>query len=124
MIIRKEDEEHILDTNHNGHGPKDKGHYPKDVPLSQGNGMMPVKTLPDCVKWAGPYIAINHTKGTEGEHKGLVLELALMGFCFMRGNGATIARVGRSVQVTPARSLKVYSRRTSLGVTPSGPPHR
>jgi len=69
--------------------------------------MMPVKTLPDGVEWAGPYVAVNHTKGSEGEHKGLVLELALMGFCFMGGNGAAIARVGGSVQVTPARSLKV-----------------
>jgi len=71
--------------------------------------MMPVKTLPDGVEWAGPYITIDDTKGTEDEHKGLVLERALMGFCFVRGNGDAIARVGRSVQVTPARSLKVYS---------------
>jgi len=69
--------------------------------------MMPVKTLPDCVEWAGPYITIDNTKGTEGEHKGLVLELGPRGFCFMGGNGAAIATVGRSVQVTPARSLKV-----------------
>jgi hypothetical protein len=65
--------------------------------------MMPVKTLPDCVEWAGPYITIDNTKGTEGEHKGLVLELALMGFCFMGGNGAAIARVGRRIQVIPAK---------------------
>jgi hypothetical protein len=70
VIIRKENKENIFDTNDNGQGPKDEGHDPKDVPLRQGNGVMPVKTLPDCVKWAGPYIAINHTQGTEGEHKG------------------------------------------------------
>jgi hypothetical protein len=107
VVIRKENEEHILDANNNGHGPKHKGHYPKDVSLSQGDGMMPVKTLPDCVEWAGPYVAVNHTKGPEGKHKGVVLELALIGFCFTGRNGAAIARVGRSVQVTPARSLKV-----------------
>jgi hypothetical protein len=69
--------------------------------------MMPVKTLSDCVKWTGPDISVDNTKGTEGESKGLVFEHALMGFCFIGGNGAAIARVGRSVQVTPARSLKV-----------------
>jgi len=68
---------------------------------------MPVKTLPDCVKWAGSYIAKNHTQGTEGEHKGLVLEPAPVGFWFMVGNGAAIARVGRSIQVTPASTFKV-----------------
>jgi hypothetical protein len=107
VIIRKENEENIFDTNDNGQGPKDKGHYPKDVPRSQGNGMMPVKTLPNGVEWAGPYIAINHTQGTEGEHKGLVLEPALIGFWFMVGNGAAIARVGMRIQVTPARIFKV-----------------
>jgi len=107
VIIRKENEEHIFDADNNGERPEDEGHYSKDVSLGQGNGMMPVKTLSGCVKWTGPYVAVNHTKGTEGEDKGLVLELALMGFCFMGGNGAAIARVGRSVQVTPARSLKV-----------------
>ena len=85
---------------------------------------MPVKTLPDGVEWAGPYITIDDTKGTDDEHKGLVLERALMGFCFMRGNGNAIARVGRSLQATPARSLKVYSWRTSPGGTPLGPPPR
>jgi len=40
--------------------------------------MMPMKTLPDCVKWTGPYISVDNTKGTEGEHKGLVFELVLM----------------------------------------------
>jgi hypothetical protein len=69
--------------------------------------MMPVKTLPDCVEWAGPYIAINHTQGTEGEHKGLVLEPVPVGFWFMVGNGAAIARVGMRIQVTPARIFKV-----------------
>ena len=69
--------------------------------------MMPVKTLFDGVEWAGPYITVDNTKGTEGQHKRLVLASALPGFCFMGGNGAAIARVGRSVQVTPARSLKV-----------------
>jgi hypothetical protein len=41
----------------------------------------------DGVEWAGPDIAINHTQGTQGEDKGLVLE---------RG------RIGRSTQITPA----------------------
>jgi len=68
---------------------------------------MPVKTLPDGVEWAGPYIAIDHTQGTAGEHKGLVLEPALIGFCFLGENGAAIARVGRSIQITPARTFKV-----------------
>ena len=85
---------------------------------------MPVKTLPDGLERAGPYITIDDTKGTEDEHKGLVLDLAPRGFCFMVGNGDAIARVGRSVQVTPARSLKVYSWRTSPGGTPLGPPPR
>jgi hypothetical protein len=105
VIIRQENEKNIFDTNNNGQGPKDKGHDPKDVPRGQGNGMMPVKTLPDCVEWAGSYIAINHTQGTESEHKGLVLESALTGFCFLGGNGAAIARVGRSIQVAPARTF-------------------
>jgi hypothetical protein len=69
--------------------------------------MMPVKTLLDCVERAGPDIAINHTQGTEGEHKGLVLGPALIGFWFMVGNGAAIARVGMRIQVTPSRILKV-----------------
>ena len=107
MIIRKKNEEHIFDTNNNSQGPEDKGHDPKDVPRSQGNGMMPVKALPDGVEWAGPYIAINHTQGTEGEHKGLVLEPAPIGFWFVVGNGAAIARVGMRIQVTPARIFKV-----------------
>jgi hypothetical protein len=107
VIIRKENEENIFDTNDNGQGPKDKGHDPKDVPRSQGNGMMPVKTLLDCVERAGPDIAINHTQGTESEHKGLVLEPARIGFCFLGGNGAAIARVGMRIQVTPARIFKV-----------------
>ena len=70
MIISKKNKDHILDTDNNGKGPEDKGHNPKDVHLSQGNGMVPVKTLLDCVEWAGPYISINDTKGTEGEYKG------------------------------------------------------
>ncbi len=107
MIVREENEEHILDTHHNGHGPKDKGHHPKDVPLSQGNGMMPVKTLPDCVERAGPYIAINHTKGAEGEHKGLVFEPALIGFSFMGGKSAAVARGEMSIQGSPEKSLRV-----------------
>jgi len=32
--------------------------------------MMPVETLLDGVERAGAYIAINHTEGAEGEHKG------------------------------------------------------
>jgi len=69
--------------------------------------MMPVKTLPDGVEGAGSYISINHTQGTEGEHKGLVLEPALIGFCFLGGNGVAISRVGRSIQITPARTFKI-----------------
>jgi len=106
MIIRKENEEHILDADHNGHGPKDKGHYPKDVPLSQGNGMMPVKTLLDSVQWAGPYIAIHHTKGTKGEQKVWVPEPALIGFRFMDGKSAAVARGEMSIHITPEKSLR------------------
>jgi hypothetical protein len=69
--------------------------------------MMPVKTLSDCVEWTGPYIAVDNTKGTEGEHKGLVLEPAPRGFCFMVGNGTTIARVDIRFQSIPARIFKV-----------------
>ena len=63
---------------------------------------MPVKTLPYSVERACPDIAINYTKGAESERKGLVFEPALIGFRFMGGNGAAIARVGRRIQVTPA----------------------
>jgi hypothetical protein len=61
--------EHIFDTDNNGQGSEDKGHDPQNVPLRQGNGMMPVKTLLDGVKRARAYIAINHTQGAEGEQK-------------------------------------------------------
>ena len=69
MIIRKKDEDHILDAHHYGKGPEDKGHDPENIPLRQSNGMMPVKTLLDGVKRARAYIAINHTQGAEGEQK-------------------------------------------------------
>jgi hypothetical protein len=82
------------------------GEKRSNVPLGQGKGMMPVKTLLDCVERAGPDIAINHTEGTQGEHKGLVLEPAPIGVWFMVGNGAAIARVGMRIQGTPARISK------------------
>jgi hypothetical protein len=107
VIVRKENEDHILDTNNNSKWPEDKAHYSKDVSPGKGDGMMPVGKLPDCVEWAGPYVTIDNTNSTEGEDKSLVLELALRGFCLMGGNGAAIARVVRSVQETPAKSLKV-----------------
>jgi hypothetical protein len=72
--------------------------------------MMPVKTLSDRVKWTGPYIAVDNTKGTEGEHKGLVLEPAPGGFCFMVGNGATIAGVDIRVHQHPQLSFSWQPR--------------
>ncbi len=69
MIIREKNEDYILDAHHYGKGPEDKGHDPENIPLRQGDGMMPVKTLFDGVERTGPYIAINHTQGAEGEQK-------------------------------------------------------
>jgi len=101
-MIRKKDEDHILDAHHYGKGPEDKGHDPENIPLRQSNGMMPVKTLLDGVKRARAYIAINYTQGAEGKDKGLLLEPAHIGLWFRGRNGAAIARIGRGIQITPA----------------------